>query len=317
MVEVGILSPTKITTYMGCGLSYYLQYVAHEKIASNVRLVFGKEIHHMLEQFYKKNFKSEDSFVNSWKYRWFSSISGDFLKGKQKRELQVKEIKTSENFTLKIGDHVDLEDWDPVATFFGYKSLGEKILRRFYQRHKDKDPPLYIEYPFGIKKDKPVEIYGHKIRGIFDRIDFLDKKWYITDYKTDKSSPEKDSFTLHRYPQFTLYSNAFGKIFGEKEEAILYYHLRSGRVFKTHRSEKDYEYLKKLLDSVSEGISKDIFVPFYGFHCNFCRYKVPCERYSIPYHGGPRIDLEKKIIGAETFKKWDAEVPNWMEMIEE
>jgi CRISPR/Cas system-associated exonuclease Cas4 (RecB family) len=173
---------------------------------------------------------------------------------------------------------------------------------------------VHTEKSFGVRKDEPFEIGGHPVQGFIDRIDFLDGFWYVTDYNTDKKSPEKDSFILHRHPQFTIYSYAFRKVFGELEKSILYYHLRSGRVFKTHRSEKDYDYLKRLLDEVAEGIEKEVFVPFYGFHCNFCDYKTACEKYSISHHGGPRIDEKGKIKKDDLFEGWDYNIPDWMEI---
>ena len=328
MADVGKLSASKITTYKGCSLAYYLRYIRHEKISTNVRLMFGKNIHYMLEQFYKKKFKCDESFGKYWKFYWTGTIAGDFLKGKEKKELKVREypyfIRDKETGKriekiLLVGSHVDLGT-EPVGVFFGYSKLGVNILERFYDRHiVEKNPdneerqiPIGIEKSFGVKNDEPFDINGHPVRGVFDRIDKTKKGHYITDYKTDKSSPGKDSFTLHRHPQFTLYSYAFRKLFGRMERAILFYHLRSGKIFKTHRSEKDYDYLKKLLDEVAEGITKDKFVPFYGFHCNFCDYKAVCEKYSIPYRGGPRIDQKGKIKPAKEFTDWDVEVPDWI-----
>jgi len=324
MADVGKLSATKLTTYKGCSLAYCLKYVEHEKVPSNVRLVFGKNIHYMLERFYKVNYKSAESFSKYWKFYWTSNIAGDFLKGKEKENLVVKEFKIKDDFILSVGSHVDVGP-EPVGVFFGYMKLGEAILRRFYNRHivekdsknNERQIPIGIEKSFGVKKAEPFYINGHLVRGVLDRIDKTKKGYYLTDYKTDKSSPGKDSFILHRHPQFTLYSYAFRKLFGRMERAILFYHLRSGKIFKTYRSEKDFDYLKKLLDEVAEGIGKDNFVPFYGFHCNFCDYKVACEKYSIPYHGGPRIDLEGKIKPAKEFKDWDIELPeksDWVNM---
>jgi len=323
MAEVGKLSASKITTYMGCSFAYYLKYIKHEKVPSNIRLVFGKDIHYILDRFYDVNYKSDESLAKYWKFYWFSSVSGNFLKGKQKRELIQTEylIKTKDpmkdDISLKIGSHVDFGLCDNVpGVFFGYMKLGENILKKFYLRHKQKPSPLYKELSFGVKKDEPFKINGHLVRGVFDRIDkvedITEDRWYITDYKTDKSSPEKDSFTLHRHPQFSIYSYAFRKLFEVKEKAILHYHLRSGKAFKTHRSENDYDYINYLLDNVSDGIYNDRFVPFYGFHCNLCDLKVPCDKYSIKYHGGPMIVEDvgkiKKIKGAETFDKWEKEV---------
>jgi len=324
MAEVGKLSLTKITTYKGCSMAYFLKYIAHENVPTNVRFVFGKSIHYFAKRFYKINYKSAESFSNAWKYYWSSNIEGKFLKGQEKVNLEKKEFELKNGFVFAIGNHVDLGP-EPVGVFFGYRKLGEKILKRFYARHiPEKDPnnekrnvPFGIEKSFGVKKSEPLEIGGYPIRGVFDRIDKTNKGYIITDYKTDKTSPKPKSFTLHRNIQFTLYSCAFRKLFGEEEERILYYHLRSGSVLETHRSEKDYDYLKRLLDEVAYGISNDNFVPFYCFNCNLCDYMPACEKYSLPYHGGPKIiDLEGRIKPAKEFKDWDIDVPEWAEFQE-
>lgn len=320
MAKVGRLSPSKITTYLGCSMAYFLKYIQHEKIPDNIRLIFGKEIHYLAENRYKKNFKSADTFAGFWKFRWYSTIAGEFLKGKQKEGLLVKKIELKsknkeEPFILKIGNHTDLYNFDdPAGIFFGYKKLGENILKNFYENSKKMPRPIETEMNFGRKKDDIIELNGHELRGVFDRIDEWDGKMFIGDYKTNKKSPEKNSFDLHRNLQFTIYSYVFRKLFNKKEEAILFHHLRSGDIFETHRSEKDYDYLKLILDKVSKNISNDEFIPFYGFHCDFCDYQTPCEKYTIPYHGGPRIDLEGKIKYAKKFEEWDTELPEWMEM---
>ena len=333
MADVGKLSASKITTYKGCSFAYYLKYEKHEKVPENLRMTFGKRIHYMLERFYDVKYKSADSFANFWKYDWFQTVTGEFLKGKQKKELETKdylyivrnkETKEREEKIMKIGSHVDVSPFEDVpGIIFGYMKLGESILKKFYIKHKNRTPPLEKESCFGVKKDDLFNINGHLIRGVFDRIDLVNGEYYITDYKTDKSSPVKDSFYLHRSSQFTLYSYAFRKIFSEreckniKEKAMLFYHLRDGIRYETHRSEKDYDYLKFILDEVSEGISKDKFVPFYGFHCGFCDQKVVCDKYAIEYRGGPRIDLENRIKPAKTFEEWDIELPSGQEWIEE
>ncbi len=57
------------------------------------------------------------------------------------------------------------------------------------------------------------------------------------------------------------------------------------------------------LDDVTDGIINSRFTPFYGFHCNFCDYQVPCEDYSVS-HGGPKISIEDRIKDAKEVT-WD------------
>ena len=126
MADVGKLSVTKLTIYKACSMAYCLKYVEHEKVPSNVRLVFGRAIHYLLKRFYDINYKSAESFGKYWKHYWKSDIAGDFLKGKDKKELKVEEhpylIRDKETGKklekiLLVGSHVNLGP-EPVGVFF-------------------------------------------------------------------------------------------------------------------------------------------------------------------------------------------------------
>ena len=332
MAEVGKLSASKITTYKGCSFAYFLNYVQHERVPSNFRLVADKGIHYMLDKFYKVNYKSPESFGRFWNWYWFREVAGEGIKGKAREKLEIEEVKymgknketgKREEKIIRIGNHINFGMGDPEmkkGIVFGYMKMGNSMLQDFHRRMRKKTvidgiekeitiTPLCHEQGFGVKKADNIEIAGHSVRGVFDRIDEKNGKYWIADYKTDKHSPQENSFVLHRNIQFTLYSNVFRQIYGKEEDAILYYHLRSDTLLKTHRSEKDYDYLKHILDEVADGITQNKFTPFYGFHCNFCDLKTACEKYSIKHHGGPRLDLDNKIMSAERFTEWDEDVP--------
>lgn len=293
------LSASKLALWDSCPMAFFLRYIQHEKIPENVALTFGKTIHYYANIFYSKNFKSPESFANSWKRYWWAICSGEFLK-KKNSVYEVTQHTLSNGKTLDLRTDIKFGP-DPPGVFFGYMTLGKNILTRFYKRHKIKAPPEERE------KRRIVNLFGHKIIIIFDRIDRINGRLYVTDYKTDKKCPDKDSFILHRAQQFTIYSAAAKDIFGVEDAAILYYHLRSGQVLKTKRSERDFIYLQHMLNNASEGIEKALnsgdFVPRYGYRCNFCDSKVPCERYSIS-HGGPKIIHSGEIIPAEPFTEW-------------
>lgn len=291
--EIGKLSASKLTTYFGCSLAFVFHYILHIRIKESIQLIFGNEIHYMLKLFYDKNFKSKESYINFWKHRWNSVIAGDYLKDRDKEKLDFKveilpvKLESGDTYELRIGNHVRFFG-DPTGIFFGYKRLGESILGNFYDRLKNKPRPILYE-----KRFTDIEFEGHILDVRFDRVDEKNGKIFITDYKTDKHSPGENPFLLHRHPQFTLYSKAYRLKFNRKEDAILYYHLRSGKVFKTKRSEKDFEYLLQLLNTAGKRINERDFTPFYGWHCNLCGYQPACGDYSVSV--GPELRLEDKV----------------------
>jgi len=330
------LSASKISLWWHCPMAFFQRYIAHEWVPEHIRLTFGKSIHYFLDQFYKKNYKSPDSFANSWSWYWRGKISGESVREKKTLErMTVKKYPTfrrspydarnptEEEGFLEIGDHITFgnfaEDGNTflldsrenpikhpkVNILFGYTTLGKSILRRFYERHKGREPPIYRE------KRKTLDIFGHPTIVIFDRVDkWPDGGWTITDYKTNKWPP--GGLDLHRNVQFTLYSYAARKMFGNElgpvENAIYHYHLRNGKLYETHRSEEDFVYLEKLLDRTSSEIDRALktgdFIPYYGYKCPSCDFSVPCETYSI-HHGGPKLIREKRIIVPRSFEYWE------------
>ena len=300
MAEIGKLSATKIGTYITCPFLYYLKYIEHEKVPTSVNLVFGRQIHYMLEQFYKVSYKDADKFANSWKYRWRGVIAGEFLKGKEKENLKIEthtiKLRGGGEDKIETGNHVKFFGETPVSGFYAYKRLGVSILKRFYERHKPQPSPSLTEKRFTFN------FRGYEITGVLDRVERYNGGIYITDYKTDKSSPERGTFILHKHPQFTIYSSAYRSLFNEEEKNILYYHLRSGTVLKTTRVQADYDYLEQLCERVSDGISKDDFTPHYGYQCRFCDFQRPCSQRTTGLDG-IRM-LEKDEIKAEYPEEW-------------
>ena len=272
MAKVGILSASKITSYEFCPLHFYFRYVSHEKVAEPSYFTFGKSIHYMLKLFYDKNFKSADSFVKFWKYYWYVIKLGIQFEGNNGRKRnfdeldeQVRRLKEEKKFNFK-------NFWEVSY----YARLGVNILKKFYNKNLPK-PKLY-------EKKFIVEFGGHKIQGIWDRIDDTKEGPSLLDYKTDKSAPKskEDLFLLHRHPQFTIYDLAYRIVFGEPPKKIIFHHLRTGRAVKTKRSKKDHEYLNALLDKVAHGIESDEFTPFYSpLKCKKCIYIEPCAHLSI------------------------------------
>lgn len=324
------LSASKITTYKGCPFAYFLKYMAHEQAEEDVRLAFGKVVHSMLNKFYKNNFKSAESFAKAFKFHWFRYCSGETLQGKKKELFPVEEYQTTSGKPVKLGTNIRFYKSSPsepkeerqkknLGIFFGYMKIGEGIMKRFYEEYINRPDPVLREAKFELEieghPDKDCHRRRHRVMVIFDRVDEINSHVFISDYKTDTGDPKSKAFSIHRHPQFTLYSMTLRQLIAEKrvsfsckakqESAIIYHHLRSGEKLETHRSERDFDYVRHLMDDVTEGIFCNRFTPFYGFHCGLCDYQVACEKYSSD-HGGPRIidSLERKIKEAPTFN-WD------------
>ena len=240
------LSASKLATYRGCPLSFNYHYLMHVKVPQSPSKVFGKEIHYMLQQFYEKKFKSADSFVNFWSFRWYETASQQSGEKIMFRNDAQKHIMCAE---------------------------GKTILRNFYEHNKKLSKPIMVEEDFGGYNielgEYDARCRGIKLIGKWDRVDEIKGDIEITDYKTDRFSPEENTFLLHRHPQFTLYALAWKIKFGDIPKLNML-HLRSGKSFETRRTEDDFEYLCDIIFKTKQRVEEGDFTPFYGFHCKLC-----------------------------------------------
>jgi CRISPR/Cas system-associated exonuclease Cas4 (RecB family) len=288
VAKINHISATKLSVYQSCPFKYYLNYITKEKPAISPQLAFGKEIHYMVEMFYKRNYKSRESFVNSFKYRWRLQCSGELLKGKQLDNAEFKiypyELANGDVVQVTLASHIKWYLKKPHLEYFSMKKLGERILGEFYDRHVNDEKPI------GLEKRFRFNWRGYPLLGVIDRIDKTkDGKNIVLDYKTDKHPPEGKAHVLNNNPQFTIYSIAFDELYGEPLDDLLYYHLRSGKVYKTERYEADSEYLEQLCKEFTHAVTNDIFTPKYGYNCSFCDYKEACSMYKYGKDGPIRI----------------------------
>ena len=68
---------SKLGTLFGCARAFEYNYIEHIKVPIHIRTAFGAAIHSMLEDFYKKNFKSAESFINKWSFYWWLVCEND------------------------------------------------------------------------------------------------------------------------------------------------------------------------------------------------------------------------------------------------
>ena len=290
MAAVKHLSASKMSCYQACPFKFYLSYIKHEKVPTSVPLVFGREVHYMLEQFYKVNYKSEESFVNTWRYRWKKVCAGEFGYGDDPDTDEYEyELANGDKIEVILSKDIKWTLKKPMIEYFSLKKMGARILSDFYKKHVDDPKPRDIEKRFRMQWK------GHTLVGVIDRIDKdIFGQNLVIDYKTDKHPPTGKAHVLHNAPQFTIYSLAFKELYGEDLDAILYYHLRSGKLYKTERYNADYEQLQRLCDHISQSIENDVFVPQYGYQCNFCDYRAPCSKYHFGKEGAMQIHEEPK-----------------------
>lgn len=156
-----------------------------------------------------------------------------------------------------------------------YFQQGKKALGLFYKAVADDAPAVaYLEKKFTLKvqSDKGVT---YTIKGVIDRIDIVDGKLHIIDYKTGQA---KEKLDWDAKKQLVLYQLASEEIIGTQVDSLRYYYLDSGTYISFEATEKDKERLQKELVETIETILASPFkaTPDQNI-CKYCDFKDICE----------------------------------------
>ena len=288
MADLKHISATKLSIYQSCPFKYYLNYIAKERPPISPQLAFGKEVHYMLEMLYKRKYKSRESYVNSFKWRWRMQCSGKWVRDDVEIVEHEYVLSNGDKIIVELGSHIEWHLKKPHFEYFSMKRLGERILGEFWDNHhEDPNKPVAVEKRFRFTWR------GYPLLGVIDRIDkTTDGRNLIIDYKTDKHPPEGKAHVLNNSPQFTIYSLAFNELYEGPLDEILHYHLRTGELYRTERTEANYEYLEQACADLTDGVENDKFTPNYGYNCNFCDYKDACSKYQYGKEGPVKISEE-------------------------
>jgi RecB family exonuclease len=282
MQKSRVWSSSKIGTLFGCPQAYKLKYIDHVKVPTNIKVAFGAAIHYMLEEFYKKNFKSTETFLNKWDFYWTLACSQ-----KNIDEINPKIKKYYEKIRKRYGEVYVHNEEARRYIIAAYKRIGKNILTKFYIRHKNKPKPFEFEKRFNMN------VNSFRLQGIIDRIDEFKGGLCITDYKTDKKCPKENDLLIRKNHQLTIYYLALKELYNCDPTAIFMYHLRSGKVIPTIRTKKDIDFLENTLEKAEKIVKNKEFDPFYGFHCNWCDYLKVCQEKEVEKNLKSIIDQEE------------------------
>ena len=238
---INYLSFSQINTFNTCPLQYRYRYIQRIPAPPSAAQSFGISVHNALNKFYQQICKGEKP---------------------SKEDL----LKTLKSVWIPLG-------YSSKAHEKKMKKEAKRMLENFYKQIDWKIIPKSLEQLFAIKI-----IPQLKVGGRIDRVDEIDGKLEVIDYKTGKVMEQKD---VDKSLQMTVYALAAVDqgIYGRKPEDLLltFYFLNTGEKISTKRTRKQLQEAKKELIEKAKEIGKSKFEPTPGRLCNFCDYKLICE----------------------------------------
>src|SRR3989304_5996450 len=176
------LSFSAISTYKNCPLSYKFMYVDKLPTKRTPVLSFGTSLHAALEKFYAVTVPKPPSL----------------------EELLGHLTQTWE----KAGYSSDAEEQQ-------YFEHAKQVLTNFYHSNASQ-----FQIPAAVEQRFEVELDGHVLRGIIDRLDKLPAGGYeIIDYKTGRNIPPK--YRVDSDLQLSIYYLASKELWGIEPEILL------------------------------------------------------------------------------------------------
>jgi ATP-dependent helicase/nuclease subunit B len=266
------LSPTALSMYRACPYQYYLRYVLDvaepaEIVEEPGALEWGSIIHAALQHFYSRHFP-----------RGFKQSDMD-------RATSLLEME----FDKAIGSNKGLARKPRAVTYLDAE-IYKRYLRSFLAVELER-----FNLGFEIAREALEHIEKHyvtvnstpiRLTGIPDRIDTLDKKYYVIDYKTGSLPKNKeleigDDFLAFQLP---MYAVIFSRGNFDAIGGMLYYKIdEASRTRDIVEGMNVTSYLTDFQDKILIPTIKKILDPDVAFHqsddpesCKHCTYKQVC-----------------------------------------
>ena len=266
------LSPTALSDYWACPYAYYLKYILDvyepPKIVEEPgALEWGSIIHSALQYFYTKHFP-----------RGFKQNEMDKAIALMEAELD-KAITYNRNLARK-----------PRAITFLDAEIYKKHLRSFLLTELERFNGGFEIFKASLERKAkhhiPVNGLQVRLTGVPDRIDILDERYYIIDYKTGKLPSKKSCEIGEDFDAFQLpmYALIFSKENFDIIGGMIYYAVdEESRTRDIVEGQDVKKYMNDFCQEILVPTIKEIIDPNVPFSqagdpesCEYCAYSQVC-----------------------------------------
>ncbi|MEI7641133.1 MAG: ATP-dependent DNA helicase [bacterium] len=240
------LSNYQIDDYLTCPYKYKLIHILKMPIKANPNIVYGQAMHKVASEYYRA--KQEDT---------------------------VKTLEDLKQIFIAMWKPSGFISPDHEKKMFE-KALG--LIDRFYTEEETKTiVPKFIEKGFEFKFDKDIVIAGR-----WDRIDEVDGKAVIIDYKTSKvdtvEEAKKKISSDEISKQLKLYALAYERVFGKPADKVGVYFFESCLLVVKEFKHGVVEEFGEKIHEVAAGVKTRAFHATPSqFECSHCAFNTVCE----------------------------------------
>ena len=176
---------------------------------------------------------------------------------------------------LRTGEYEGLFDSVEDERAWGVESLG--VLANYFSA----EDPASFE-PLDRELDLLEDLDGITIRGILDRMEEIDGRLIITDYKSGKAPPER--FALPAFFALKIYALLIRRRTGRTPDAIQLIYLTGPTVYEIPVNDGQLDamdrHLHALWTAIDKAIEDDHFPPRPGRLCDWCSFQDICPAFA-------------------------------------
>ncbi|MBU2214227.1 PD-(D/E)XK nuclease family protein [Patescibacteria group bacterium] len=252
-----------MAAFSNCPYQYRFAHILKIPRQGKAVFSFGKTMHSTLQKVFE--------LINEKKGLGQSDLFGYKA---NKQQGAVKNVKINIDEILGLYEQSWVDDWyESKKQKEEHKKKGKDILKDFYEKYKDNWPNIvFLEKGFNTKVQVDSQIYT--IRGVIDRIDEINGKIKIVDYKTGKA---KDKLSFEEKEQLLLYQLAGQELFRKEIASLSFYYLDNNSEIEFLGSQEDLDKVKeKIVNTIME-IKKCEFLPKPSALCKYCDFFDICE----------------------------------------
>jgi len=188
---------------------------------------------------------------------------------------------------LRTGEYEGLFESVEDEAAWGVESLN--ILANYFSV----EDPASFE-PLDRELDLLEDLDGITIRGILDRMEEIDGRLIITDYKSGKAPPER--FALPAFFALKIYALLIRRRTGRTPDAIRLIYLTGPTVYEIPVNDGQLDamdrHLRALWATIDKAMEEDLFPPRPGRLCDWCSFQGICPAFAGSTEAPASADLE-------------------------
>lgn len=240
--DILTLTSHKIDDYLTCPLKYKFVNILRLPVLAHHTVIYGRAVHKAIESYLLKRLQGELILEEQICKAFEAAWINEGFVSRAHEESRFKR--------------------------------GLNLIKEFYHKDRHSDRlPCYVEKEFSFTFE------NNRISGRWDRIDIVNKKTIILDYKTSNvTRQETADKELKDSIQMNLYAWAWKEMENRLPDRIELHFLESDLIAAVCPDEKTIEQLKDKVRLSSQGIRQRDFHPKPSYHsCRWCAYRRICD----------------------------------------